>query len=129
MTHASKPLLSAIVARLDALEQKVLGHVRRRLTKRQLAELEGVSTRGVMRRVKRGDYAQPEVENGRLYWWSDSYRRKPASADTAEAKAARDPRLRGRVNEPAPAPPDTAALKAARNPPLRRRRAQTSVEL
>jgi hypothetical protein len=92
----SKPQLAAIQHRLDALEQKAFGHARRRLTKRQVAELEGISTREVMRRVKRGGYAPPEIENNRCYWWSDSYRRTSGKADTAAARAARNPRLRAR---------------------------------
>jgi hypothetical protein len=88
------PLLAAVAARLDALEKATFGHTRRRLTKRQLAELEGCSTRHIDRGVKRGIYAPPEIENKRCYWWSDSYRRTSGKADTAEARAARNPRLR-----------------------------------
>jgi len=93
----SKPELAAIQHRLAALEQKTFGHERQRWSKRQLAEHEGVSTRHVMRGVKRGIYAKPEIENKRCYWWSDSYRCKPVAADTAAARAARNPqRLRAR---------------------------------
>ena len=87
-----KLALDAILARLDALEQKTFGHVRQRWSKRQLAEHEGVTPRSIMRGVERGKYAQPMVENGRLYWWSDSYRLKDGIADTAAMKAERDPR-------------------------------------
>ena len=45
----SKVLLVAIQHRLDALEQSVFGHARHRLTKRQVAELEGCSTRHIDR--------------------------------------------------------------------------------
>jgi hypothetical protein len=92
----AQPNIAALSARLDALEQKAFGHARRRLTKRQLAELEGISTREVMRRVARGVYAKPEIENGRCYFWSDGYRCKSVTGDTAKARAARDPRLRAR---------------------------------
>jgi hypothetical protein len=94
MTTMGKLILNAILARLDALETTVLGRPRRRLTKRDVAELEGIDPRSVMRGVKRGTYAEPEVENKRLYWWSDTYRLKAGSADSAAAKAVRDPRLR-----------------------------------
>ena len=89
-----KLILAELGARIVALEQRAFGRTRRRLSKKQLAEQEACSTREVMRRVARGIYSQPEVENGRLYWWSDSYRRVPATADTPEARAARNPRLR-----------------------------------
>lgn len=90
----SKPLMSAVQARLDALENATFGHTRRRLTKRQLAELEGCSTRSIDRGVARGVYVPPIVENHRCYWWSDGYRRRSTAADTATARAARSPRLR-----------------------------------
>jgi hypothetical protein len=100
----SKPLLSALDARVSVLEQKAFGHKRRRLTKRQLAELEGCSTRHIDRGVKRGVYAQPEIENKRCYWWSDSYRRKQSAADTLEARAARNPKFKSRSNPAAASP-------------------------
>ena len=101
----SKLVLAAIHARLDALEKRTFGHPRRRLSKRQLAELEGCSTREVMRRVARGIYSQPEIENGRIYFWSDSYRRVPSTADTPAMLAARNPQLRPR--NPTPTSPET----------------------
>ena len=91
-----KLILDAILARLDALEKKAFGHVRERWSKRKLAEKEACSTREVMRRVERGVYSQPEIENGRLYWWSDSYRAVPSAADTPAMRAARNPQLRPR---------------------------------
>ena len=90
----NKVILDAILARLDALERKTFGHVRQRWSKRQLAEHEGKSTRSIDRGVKTGIYAQPEIENGRLYWWSDSYRRGAATADTPALRRARNPQLR-----------------------------------
>ena len=90
----SKPLLAAIQHRLDALEQKAFGHACHRLTKRQVAEIEGCSTRHIDRGVKRGIYAPPEIENGRCYWWSNTYRCVPGTADTKAARAARNPQLR-----------------------------------
>ena len=92
----SKLILTAILARLDALERATFNHVRRRLTKKQIAEIEGISTRQVDRNVALGIYASPEVENKRLYWWSDTYRRVLGTADTPAARAARNPRLRAR---------------------------------
>ena len=89
-----KLVLDAILARLDALEKKTFGYVRQRWSKRQLAEHEGKSPRSIDRGVERGTYARPEIENGRCYWWSDTYRRVPATADTAAARAARNPALR-----------------------------------
>jgi len=94
LTHA------AIAARLDALERVTFGYVRRRLTKRQLAEIEGCSTRTIDRGVARGVYAQPEVENKRLFWWSDTYKHTAAAADTPAARAARNPRLRKGATSP-----------------------------
>jgi hypothetical protein len=79
--------------------------VRERWTKRKLAEKEGCSTREVMRRVKRKVYVEPEIENGRCYWWSDSYRRVPSTADTPAMRAARNPQLRPR--KPTPTSPET----------------------
>lgn len=90
----SKPLLAAIQARLDALERATFGHPRHRLTKRQLAKLEGCSTRSIDRGVVRGIYRAPEVENNRCYWWSDNYRCASGGVDTPAARAARNPRLR-----------------------------------
>src|SRR5262249_10494002 len=84
-------------ARLDALEVAVHGHVRRRWSKRQLAEQEGISTRTVDRRVADGVYVSPEVESGRLYWWSDSFRRGAGVTDTPALRPARDPRRRKRA--------------------------------
>jgi hypothetical protein len=95
-----KLLFDAINARLDALETAAGGRPRRRLSKTQLAEVEGCSPREVMRRVARKALPPPDdIINGRLFWWSDSiedHRRKHtrAEADSPEAKAARDPRLR-----------------------------------
>ena len=43
----SRLALDAILARLDALERRVLGHARRRVTKAEKARLEGVSTRTI----------------------------------------------------------------------------------
>ena len=90
----SKTTLVAIQLRLDALEQVTFGHTRRRLTKRQIAELEGCSTRHIDRGVVRGIYAPPEIENNRCYWWSDSYRLESTKPDTMASRASRNPRLR-----------------------------------
>jgi len=98
----SKPLLSAILARLDALERRVLGYSRRRETRAQRARRKGVSTRTIARRVAAGTEDQPEIENGRWYFWVDEP--VPATADIAAAKAARDPR---RLRKPTHASPET----------------------
>jgi hypothetical protein len=87
-------VIDTILARLDVIEQALFGTVRRRLTKRQLAELEGCSTRHIDRGVKRGIYRAPEIENNRCYWWSDNYRCSSGAVDTPAARAARNPRLR-----------------------------------
>src|SRR5262245_48137991 len=100
-----KLVLDTILARLDALEARVLGRPRQRLTKTDLAKEEGVSTRSVDRRVKAGKLPPPDdVINGRLYWWSDSIERhrKRGKADTAAARAARNPRLRKPKPQPTP---------------------------
>jgi hypothetical protein len=94
-----KLILDAINARLDALESALLGQPRRRLSKTELARQEGCSTREVMRRVKADPPKLPppdDIISGRLFWWSDSIERhrKRGAADTAAARAARDPRLR-----------------------------------
>jgi len=100
-----KLVLDTILARLDALEAVVLGRPRERLTKTDLAKEEGVSTRSVDRRVKEGKLPPPDdVINNRLYWWSDSierHRRTRSAADTAAARAARNPRLRKPKPHPA----------------------------
>jgi hypothetical protein len=88
-----KLVFDAIHARLDALERAMFGQVRRRLTKRDVAELEGVNPRTIMRGVGRL-YAKPEIINKRLYWWSDTYRLQRGKPDTAAARAARNPGLR-----------------------------------
>jgi hypothetical protein len=92
-----KPIIAAILARLDTLETAVLGRPRQRLTKADLAKQEGTSTRTVDRRwrVERKLPPPDDIINGRLYWWSDSierYRRR--TPDTAEARAARNPKLK-----------------------------------
>jgi hypothetical protein len=91
-----KPLIAAILARLDALERAIFGEPHERLTKRQLAAREGVSPRTIERGVRAGIYRAPEIENRRLYWWSHNYRLTHGTADTPAMRAARNPRLRGR---------------------------------
>jgi len=90
----NKLLLDSIVARLDLLETALIGKPRRRLSKTELARQRGVTPRSVMRAVKAGILPPPDdVENNRLYWWSDSVERhRKQSKDTAAARAARDPR-------------------------------------
>jgi hypothetical protein len=91
-----KLIIAEMQAQIAALQRAVHGHVRERWGKRKVAEKEGCSTREVMRRVKRGVYAEPEVEGNRLYWWSDTYRRASGTADTPEMRAARNPQSRAR---------------------------------
>jgi hypothetical protein len=93
----SKLVLDSILARLDALETAVQGHPRRRLSKADVGRQEGCHPRTVMRKVDNGTLPPPDdVINGRLFWWSDSIERhrKRGTADTAAARAARNPRLR-----------------------------------
>jgi hypothetical protein len=93
----SKLALDAIAARLDTLERRVLGRVRCRVTKAEKARREGVSTRTITRWVDAARLEQPEIINGRWYFWVDEGRPPRRDiTDTAEARAARDPRLRKR---------------------------------
>jgi hypothetical protein len=85
----SKLVLDAINARLDALETAVLGHTRRRETRAQRARRKGVSTRTIARRVANGTEDQPDLIDGRWYFWVDEPER--GTPDTAEARAARNP--------------------------------------
>jgi hypothetical protein len=100
-----KLIIAEMQAQIAALQRAVHGHVRERWSKRKLAEKEGVTPREVMRRVARGIYSQPEIENGRVYFWSDTYRRVPSTADTPAMRAARNPQLRPR--KPTPTSPGT----------------------
>ena len=88
----SKLVFDAILARLDALERKVLGHTRRRETRAERAHRKGVSTRTIARRVADGAEEQPDIINGRWYFWVDEPER--GTADTPEARRARNPALR-----------------------------------
>jgi hypothetical protein len=94
-----KLALDAINARLDALEAAAFGRPRRRLSKTELAKIEGCSTRQIMRKVEQKLLPPPDdVINKRLFWWSDSierYRRR-AQADSPAARRARNPALRPR---------------------------------
>jgi hypothetical protein len=93
----SKLVISVIHARLDALERLVLGHTRRRETRTQRARRKGVSTKTITRRVADGTEDQPEIENGRWYFWVDEPEQRPAATtDTPAARAARNPALRRR---------------------------------
>ena len=94
----SKLVLDAILARLATLETAVLGHTRRRETKAQRARRLGVSSRTITRRVEKGTEDQPDLINGRWYFWVDEPER--GTPDTAEARAARDPRLRKAAAHP-----------------------------
>jgi hypothetical protein len=88
-----KLILNTILARLDALETATLGRPRKRQSKAEVAKDEGCTTRTVDRRVKQGLLPpSDDVIGGRHFWWSDSLER--FRADTPEARAARNPRLR-----------------------------------
>jgi hypothetical protein len=94
---SNKPVLATINARLDVLERKVLGHVRRRVSRNEKARLEGVTPRTIARRVKAGLIEPPDIVNGRWYFWIDEAeqpRPEPRTVGTLATKAARDPRLR-----------------------------------
>jgi hypothetical protein len=97
----SKLVFDAIHARLDVLEHRVLGHTRRRETRADRARRKGVSPRTIARRVAAGTEDQPDIINGRWYFWVDEP--EPGKADTPEARAARNPRLR----KPAHPSPET----------------------
>jgi hypothetical protein len=90
-----------IIARIDALERATFGYARRRLTKKQLAEIENCSTRSIDRGVKRGVYAPPEIENKRCFWWSDTYRVASGAVDTPEMRTEGNPKLEPRKATPA----------------------------
>ena len=89
-----KLALDAIRAQLAALEEAAFGRPRQRLSKAELAKAEGCSTRQVMRKVEQKLLPPPDdVNNGRLFWWSDTIERhrKRAQADTPAARRARNP--------------------------------------
>jgi hypothetical protein len=92
----SKLAFDAILARLDALERKILGHARRRVSRTEKARLEGVSVRTIARRVADGIEGGERI-NGRWYFWVNE-----GAPDTAAAKAARNPRLRKAAQPEAP---------------------------
>ena len=98
----SKPIIATINARLDALERKVLGHARRRVSRNEKARLEGVTPRTIARRVDDGLIEPPDIVNGRWYFWIDEAAEQPqpnrSAVGTLATKAERDPRLR----KPAP---------------------------
>jgi hypothetical protein len=72
--------LSLRVTALEALlgcatEQPIDPANDRRLTKRQLAQRQGKSTRTIDRDVERGVLPAPVVENGRCFWWISDLQR------------------------------------------------------
>jgi hypothetical protein len=93
----AQPVLATINARLDVLERKVLGHARRRITRAEKARLMGVTPRTIARRVAAGQVEQPDIINGRWYFWMDEAeqpqraaglrRHKPGSTKAAAAEA------------------------------------------
>jgi hypothetical protein len=99
-----KVALDAIDARLAALETAAFGHVRRRLSKTELARAEGITPRTVMRRVKDGTLPpSDDIINGRHFWWSDSierHRQKRAQADTPAKRVVRNPRKSAQPEAP-----------------------------
>jgi hypothetical protein len=103
----SKLALDAILARLDALERRVLGHARRRVTKAEKARLEGVSTRTIARRVDAGLLEQPEIINGRWYFWVDEAGQPERGITDTDAMKT----TRNRLRRPATTESREAALK------------------
>jgi predicted DNA-binding transcriptional regulator AlpA len=100
---STKLTFSTILDRLDTLESAVLGRIRRRLSKPELARREGVSTRTIDRRVRDGLLPPPDVVARRLYWWLDEVERhQHERSATATSKAARDPRQRKPAQAEAP---------------------------
>jgi hypothetical protein len=93
-----KLILDAILARLNALEAAAFGRPRQRLSKAELAKVEGCSTRQVMRKVEHKLLPPPDDSiNNRLFWWSDSIERhRRKQADSPAARAARNPQKRPR---------------------------------
>lgn len=103
-----------ILDRLGALEAVVMGRkdaaptdprFDRRLTKRELAQRRGKSTRTVDRDVERGVLPPPEVENGRCYWWLSTlqrHERKRAKEVAAETKQRGHSRRFARATEATP---------------------------
>jgi predicted DNA-binding transcriptional regulator AlpA len=86
--------IADLLKRVAALEQKVLGVTPdRRLTKRQVAEREGVSPRTIDRHVAAG-FPAPEMICGRAYWWLSTLEAYDAErlqqAKRITANAARD---------------------------------------
>jgi hypothetical protein len=84
---------TTLLARIDTLEHRVLGYTRRRETRAERARRKGVSTRTITRRVDAGTEDQPDIINGRWYFWVDEADKQPPP-DTPAARAARNPRLR-----------------------------------
>jgi hypothetical protein len=100
----NKLILDTILARLDALETAALGRPRKRMSKSEVADHEDCSTRTVDRRVANGTLPpSDDVINGRHFWWSDTLERPRGKADTAAARAARNPRLRSKPAQTAEA--------------------------
>jgi hypothetical protein len=97
----AQPVFATINARLDALERKVLGRARRRVSRKEKARLMGVTPRTVARHVAAGLIEPPDIENGRWYFWIDELeppRPERGTADSSALKATRDPRLRKSVH-------------------------------
>jgi hypothetical protein len=94
MAANNQPVLATINARLDVLEQAVLGHIRRRISRNEKARLMGVTPRTVARHVAAGLIEQPDIVRGRWYFWVD----EPAhgTTDTPTAKATRAPAAEAR---------------------------------
>jgi hypothetical protein len=61
----------------------------RRLTKRQLAQRRGKSTRTVDRDVERGILPAPQFENGRAYWWLSALQRHEREREHGKPRAPR----------------------------------------
>jgi hypothetical protein len=95
-----KLTLATILNRLDALERRTLGP-KPLETRAERAKRKGVSSRTIARRVAAGTEAQPKLVDGRWYFEKDDESER-GEADTAEARAARNPRLRSKGTPASP---------------------------
>jgi hypothetical protein len=86
---SNQPVLATINARLDVLERKVLGHVRRRISRNEKARLMGVTPRTVARHVAAGLIEPPDIVRGRWYFWIDESEPPRSGRGTEALKAAR----------------------------------------
>lgn len=106
--------LDSILARLNKLEgrfrglEACIGHHGgddgpvdpahdRRLTKRQLAQRRGKSTRTIDRDVARGILPPPQFENGRAYWWLSALQRHERAHIQSKPHVPKRPYVRNNI--------------------------------